>query len=510
MSQISEEQREQLIASKLKRIELLQARQRMQEGLPHLHGWKWYRWAREFFESTNKVSLLVAGNQLSKSSSQIRKCIHWATEQELWPLLWRSRPRVFIYMYPSLEVALNEFETKWVPEFMPAGEFKNDAKYGWNFDKKRMIIQFASGVMVMFKSYEQDKKNLQTVTAHAVFVDEEIPVEIYDEIMFRIAATDGYFSMVFTATLGQDFWRRAMERQGFEDEALPQAFKQQVSAYDCLTYEDGTPSFWTEERIDRLKAQCKSQNEILKRIYGRFVVDEGLKYPGYNRDTNRCKPTPIPDTWLHYSAIDVGSGGKGHPAAIVFLAVSPDLKHGRIYKAWRGDGIETTSADILTKFLQMRGATKFQRQAYDYAAKDFFLTASRIGEAFEPAAKSHEMGEQTLNALFKNGMLRIDEGDPELDKLEVELLTVVHNKDKRKLKDDLCDATRYGVMLVPWDWSAIGDVAYKEKEKELAVGGVDDLLRSGRLSETDYSKERQWVMGTLEQEFMEWNEAYGN
>lgn len=442
------------------------------------------------------------------SSSQIRKCIHWATDKELWPLLWRSRPRVFIYMYPSLDVALNEFETKWVPEFMPAGEFEKDAKYGWTFDKKRMVIQFNSGVMVMFKSYEQDKKNLQTVTAHAVFVDEEIPVEIYDEIMFRIAATDGYFSMVFTATLGQDFWRRAMERQGFDDEVLPQAHKIQVSAYDCLTYEDGTASFWTEERIERLIAQCKSQNEVLKRIHGRFVVDEGLKYAGYDRDRNRTPATPIPDGWLHYAAVDIGSGGKGHPAAIAFIAVRPDMRYGRIYKAWRGVGVDTKSSDILTKFLQMRGATKFQRQAYDYAGKDFFLSASRIGKPFEPAAKSHEMGEQTLNALFKNGMLTIDEGDPELDKLEIELLTVVHNKDKRKLKDDLCDATRYCVMLIAWDWSAIGEHAHREIQKEGPTGGVDELLRSGRLSEDEYLSRQQ--TSEISAEFEEWNTAYGN
>lgn len=495
----------------MERIRLLAEKQRLREGLPHLYGWKWYKWAREFFESQNKITLLVAGNQLSKSSSQIRKCIHWATEDTLWPLLWRTRPRVFIYMYPSLDVALNEFETKWEPEFMPQGEFKEDKKYGWDFDKKRMLIKFKSGITVMFKSYEQDKKNLQTVTAHAVFIDEEMPVEIYDEIIFRLGATDGYFSMVFTATLGQDFWRRAMERIGFEDEALPHAQKLHASAYDCLTYEDGTASPWTEERIKRLEAQCKSANEVLKRIHGRFVVDEGLKYGGYSRDKNRCPSTPVPENWQHFASVDVGSGGKsGHPAAIVFLAVRPDYKFGRIWKAWRGDGIETDSSDILTKFLQMRGPIKFQRQFYDFASKEFFIKASRIGENFEPASKSHEMGEDTVNALFKSGMLCIDEGDPELDKLEIELLTVVNHKDKRKLKDDLCDGLRYVVTPLPWDWSAIGDVAFKESVKEYPVGGIDELIRMGKMTEEDVNRERGVQSSEIYSEFSEWNEAYGN
>ena len=71
---------------------------------------------------------------------------------------------------------------------------------------------------------------------------------------------------------------------------------------------------------------------------------------------------------------DPGSGGiTGHPAGIIFLAVSPDFKQGRVFRAWRGDGVPTTSQDTLNKYRELRRDLKPVLQVYDYASKDFFL-----------------------------------------------------------------------------------------------------------------------------------------
>lgn len=473
---------------KLAEIKLLEEKEKLRIGLPHLHGWKWYTWAREYFESNNKICLLTAGNQLSKSSSQIRKCIEWATNKNLWAILWPKHiPRSFLYLYPSKEVALVEFQQKWVPEFMPAGEYKDHPVYGWTFNEKRMCITFNSGVTVFFKSYEQDTSNLQTITAHAIFCDEELPMEIYDEIMFRLAAADGYFSMVFTATLGQEFWRRALECQGSADETLSGSGKWQVSAYDCLKYEDGTPSPWTIERIQRLERNCKSHNEVLKRIYGRFVKDEGLKYPTYDSVVHRVPADEIPENWLIYAGVDGGSGGtSGHPAGIVFVAVNPDHTKGRVFRAWRGDGVLTTAADVLMKYIDLKRGLKrpVTRAFFDWAYKDFGTIAARIGEPFEAAEKNHELGEEVINSLFKNNSLFLEQSDIEIDKLSLELASLSITTDKRKAKDNLADALRYALTKVPFDWHIItGGEA--EKQKQLPIGGIDELLRRGLLKAED-------------------------
>ena len=73
----------------------------LREDLPHLYGWKFYPWSREFFESRNKMNLLCAANQIGKSSIAIRKNIEWACNKKLWPELWDTEPKQFWYFYPS-------------------------------------------------------------------------------------------------------------------------------------------------------------------------------------------------------------------------------------------------------------------------------------------------------------------------------------------------------------------------------------------------------------------------
>ncbi len=64
------------------------------------------------------------------------------------------------------------------------------------------------------------------------------------------------------------------------------------------------------------------------------------------------------------------------------------------------------------------GSEFMQRQWYDWQCKDFSIIAQRMGEPFEPAEKGHDIGENTVNTLFKHGMLVIDDnGDPEMEKL---------------------------------------------------------------------------------------------
>lgn len=463
-----------------------------------MYGWKWYTWAKKFYESTNHYNFLVAANQVSKSSTQIRKCINWGTNRELWPKLWRSDPLQFWYLYPTKEVATIEFEKKWVPQFLPRGEFKNHPTYGWREEYKNKYISaihFNTGVSVYFKTYGQDVTDLQTGTVDAIFCDEELPEELYSELNMRISATDGYFHMVFTATIGQEIWRCTMEESG-RDEQFKGALKLQISMYECLVYEDGTLSHWTTERIERIKNSCKSEAEIQRRVYGRFVVDGNLKYPSFTRARNINRDVkPPPDWYIFYSGTDIGSGGKeAHPAAITFVAVRPDFKYGRVFKGWRGDGVTTTNGDILQKHTEMKGKLPIAGAYYDWQSKDFFVIASRVGETFTPADKSHDVGESILNVLFKNQMLDIDD-IPELKPLVTELVTLKKDTPKTKAKDDFCDALRYNVTKIPWDFNAItgqkldlpseADMSAEERTRR----GIDSQDLEEQLNQFDAEEE---------------------
>jgi hypothetical protein len=495
----------------LERLALMEQRVRLQEGLPFLYGWNWYRWAREFYESTKKINLLCAANQISKSSTQIRKAINWATDQTLWKELWPHKPVQFWYLYPTANQASIEFETKW-KQFLPANEFKDDPVYGWKEEKKNkelFAIHFNSGVHLYFKTYAQDVMALQTGTCDALFCDEELPVDLYDELVFRISASDGYFHMVFTATLGQEFWRLAMEPGATEVETLPEAAKWIVSMYDCMEYEDGSPSHWTKEKIQLVKNRCKSHAEVLKRVYGRFILETGRKYEQFDIKRHMRPHTSVPSDWHIYGGADVGSGGeKGHPAAIAFVAVSPDYRSGRVFLGWRGDGLPTTASDVVNKFVEMKKEHKLQMsgQFYDWASKDFDTISTRMGEPFLAADKSHEKGEQVINVLFRNNMMSIDDTE-ELQKLAAELISLRRDTPKTKAKDDFCDALRYAVTRIPWDWSVIQGTppeGYVEPKKPKSDMERQIDERRERFTSAEAEQER------LNQEFEEFNDLCGS
>lgn len=446
----------------------------------------------------------------------IRKAIHWATAKDLWPKLWKTTPRIFFYLYPSKDVSSVEFEKKWVPDFMPRNELKGHPQFGWRDEwegKKLVAAHFNSGVSIYFKTYTQDVHNLQTGTCHAIFCDEELPMEIYPELRLRLAATQGYFITCFTATRNQDFWRRAIEPRDSKEEVLPDAFKIQVSMYDCLTYEDGTPGAFTEQQIERIKQQCGTQAEVLRRVYGRFVADEGRKFPAFDPDRHFISKFHLKPEHKIYAGVDIGGGGggRGHPAAIVFVALEPDFQRGTIFRGWRGDNELTTAGDIFQKFKELRGNMHCLNVAYDYSAKDFGTIAARSGESFQKADKSKDSGEDLVNTLFRNDMLMIVEDD-ELRKLGGELLSLMKGEAKSNAKDDFADALRYALMHVPFDWAVLSRIDYYQEEpiesRLLNAAELREWEMDQRRGVTRNPQQANWET-ELDQEFEEWNGLYG-
>ena len=494
----------------------------LRDALPHKNGFPWYRWAKDFYDSTNKANFLCAANQVSKSSTQIRKAIDWATDQTKWKKLWpnllpNQKPNQFWYFYPTSEVWAIEYETKWEPDFLPRGPYKDHELFGWKAitDKGAVKqIDFNSGVTIYCKSYAQKIKDLQSGSVHAMFLDEEPPTDFMPEIQARIRATEGYVHAVFTATLGQEYWRRVMEPHNKDEEIYPSAHKRSVSLYDSQEYIDGTKSRWTNERIEQIIAECATQADVDRRVFGRFVKSEGLKYESFDIQRNMMAPEIIPKQWGIFAGVDPGSGGKGgHPAAMIFIAVRPDYKEGWIFRGIRMDGIPTANPDILKKFRELKQGLLVMSQVYDYKDKDFFLVAQSQGEPFSMANKARDEGAGLLNSLFKNGMLKIFRGDPELDKLVGEILSLGNNEDKRKAKDDLIDATRYCAMSIPWDFSHIVGDINTEKFKDEAP----DLRTDEERQNEERLKARRGLALNVNQNFADdydseiefWNDLSG-
>lgn len=459
------------------------------------------------------MALLTAANQVSKSSTQIRTIIDWATDKSKWQGLWptedfTSRSPVMWYLYPDATLATTEFKDKWETEFMPRGVMKNSYQYGWEeeYDSRKKIycVRFKTNAVVYFKSYAQDVHSLQGSTVHAIFTDEELPENLYSELYFRLNSTNGYFRMVFTATRSQEMFRCAMEEIGTRFEKFKGAWKKSVSLFECQEYMDGSKSKWTNERIQDTIDNCKDENEVQRRVMGRFVRSDSRRYV-FSKTKNYVTPLPEdwketpPDDWHIFAGVDIGSGSPGNaPSAIYFIAVRPDFRFGRIYNGWRGDGILTTAGDVFKKYMEMKDRQPLMA-SYDWGSSDFGQIAASNSEPFVKAMKDRSKGDEILNTLFKFGMLVIDDvGNIELEKLSNELTNLgvdsIHG-------DDSADSTRYGVVPIPWDFTGIKKNL--KLEKPIEDMSQLDQRRGGYVTDTLPQPEYN-----IDIELQEWSEMY--
>lgn len=463
--------------------QLRAAREYMRENLPFYIAGDWnscyahpfYTWQKEFLlvgtETIDRklLSFLTAANQIGKSSIQIIKALNMAMRQDLWPLWFPNRrPRTFLYLYPESKLATVEFEEKWVKEYLPRGEMKNDPRYGWKeeYNDKGLIdsITFATGVTLYFRFYSQKPTVLQAHTADAVFLDEEVPKDHFDELLVRTQARQsigsGHVSCVFTATLGQKFLYDAMERQGTPEEAFKTAWKRQISLFDCLFYADGSPSkIWTEDYIKKeLIPKYRDEKEIQRRIYGRFVKSSGLIFQEFSREKNTEQPgiTKM-DGWRSFVGLDYGAGGEyGHSSAIVHVKVCPAYENARVVGVWWSQKRRMTQGDLLLRYKLMM--PKFgQHWAFgDWGATDLFTLAERERLVIHKAEKSHEIGINLCNSLFKDEQMKIILGtSPDVQQLCMELNSVSEETPKRHRIDDCTDALRYAISLVPFRLKAL-------------------------------------------------------
>jgi hypothetical protein len=516
---------DQILQMKIRQVELLEKKLEIQKLLPHKYALPRYKWQKAYEEAKFiKKRLICAANQIGKSTIQICDRIEIATNPELWSDLWPAQFQVnpdtkpySWYLYPNQDTVMTEFREKWVPYYMPKD--KDHPVYGWKeviVNKVLKYVEFKTGYKIYFKTYNQNVQDLQSGTVFAIDCDEELPERMISELMARLFASDGFFSMAFTATLGQEFWYKVIERIGEPDEMWRDAYKVQVSMYDCLEYEDGSLTPWTKERLRRVENNCKSKNEIQRRVYGRFVKDSGLAYPGFDRDKNYV-PFPKkgggkrlkhpPRGWHVYSGVDVGSGGSdNHPAAYSFLMVNEKFSKIRWFRGSRLDGIETSAGDIYRYYKRSEGKLNVSGRAYDYSSKEFGIVVNRAGMPFEKADKKRELSSDILNTILKTGMLKIyyDPDDPEDEaiKLVRELETLPLGADKTKAKDDFIDSLRYALMQIPLDWDKILNGEDIIIPKEVKPGSPEDKRSADYIWESEHDRKRDEE--SIEEEIEEW------
>lgn len=498
-----------------KKLELLRRKQQVIDGLPHLYGFDWYGFQKDFIDTDKEWQFLTCANQIGKTTVLLAKLVHLATDQTRWAKCWKDRPQLFIYLLPSQKLHDENCLTKWL-DVLPKNEYKDDDYYGWEWEKRGknyLGINFKNGVRLVFKSFGMKTQNLQSLSASVIAFDEEPDKDLVPEVQTRTQAIrvaegnmenayGGFKLFVFTATKSQEYFRKIMEERG-KRETFPvsqgNVFKKCVSLFDCQKHVSGKPSRWTDEAINRIIKSLPTDAEIKRRVYGRFQATEGLIYQSFSTERNVIDEKPfIPDDFYYFCGIDYGAGGSAHPSAIVFTAVAPDYSYGYVTDIWVGQGEVTTCSDVVDKYISMAAGKNVVNVYYDFAAKDLHTFAQRRGIAFLRANKNHKIGEDLLNALFKQNMLKIFRDDQSSHILVSQLSSMVRGK-INKTNDDAPDALRYCISSINWDFT--NSQGIQKIEKALSPKRPNSYrLRDGRM----WPREKDDSEYFAEQEESEW------
>ncbi len=299
-----------------------------------------------------------------------------------------------------------------------------------------------------FRSYEQGRAKVQGASLDFVWPDEEPPLDIYGELLARIAFTRGIIWTTFTPLNG--FGRVAP--RFWQDDSVEAKRDRGVVKAGIRDIEGQT-----EEYVASVIAGYEP-HERESRINGDILMGEGAVWEHVSKDMITIpagKLSEIPLHWRKLWAIDFGIG---HPFAAVLLAHDPDtdiiyvlheirvkdalpLHHVTMMRAvaadppvsWPHDGThrEKSNGEELFKFYKARGTQPGLNMRNTHAT-------------LPTGGYSTEAGVMDMLARMRDGRLLVWDTCSRW----FEEFSSYHRKNGLivRLNDDLMSATRIGVI----------------------------------------------------------------
>lgn len=305
---------------------------------------------------------------------------------------------------------------------------------------------------ISFKNYKQDLQAFMGAAVHVIHLDEESPIEIWNECNIRTATTDGIMYATFTPLSGYsrmvvnfcknaDFLMGAKplvsgdvdEEEG--DEIVGQHKKKAVIQAGW----DDAP-WLTEEVKERLLADTpvhlrESRSKGIPSMEGGSVFTTPL-------ESVLVEPFTIPDNWPRMYGLDVG----WNITAAVWGALDPNTDTIYLYdEHYQGEQLPQHHAHAI----KMRG--EWIRGVIDPAAEgrsqsdgtQLMRSYRQLGLRLMPADNALEAGLHKMNELFSTGRLKIFTTVRNLQKEYMLYKRKLNGKIDQHCDDHAIDAARY-------------------------------------------------------------------
>jgi phage terminase large subunit-like protein len=287
-------------------------------------------WQARWSNSQKKISLALCGNQTGKSSISAAKIsAHLRCKYPDWykgPKILDRAPTIIV-MGLSFEEVRDSIQTKLIGPnadnpgggMIPPGDIiriTRRANVSGSID--RMYVKHPLGeACLMFKAANQGREHLQGSTIDVVFIDEEPPRDILNELVARVAKADGQLCIGFTALKG------VSDVYIFLTEQLDDVIDITYAGWNA----EDAPHL-TENAIKMMMEIYKDNPaELQARSTGIPTVGKGLIYP-FNPEDYSGQLFRIKDYMRRIIAIDPGWT---HPTAALVGAYDDDTDIVYIY-----------------------------------------------------------------------------------------------------------------------------------------------------------------------------------
>ena len=207
------------------------------------------------------------------------------------------------------------------------GQFNGKFRQGTNYACDFVRVKHVSGgySTIGFKSYDQRRESFQGTEKDLIWLDEEPPMDIYTECLFRGRTVNGMILLTFTPLSGptdvvRSFQRAALSNEEGASKVLVKCRWQDVPHL-------------TEAEKAQMLAGCPPYLRDA-RMNGEAVAGVGRIYP-VEESQFVIKPLPsLPDHWPRLFGIDCG----WHMTAAVWLAHDRDTDTVYLYSEYyRGE-----------------------------------------------------------------------------------------------------------------------------------------------------------------------------
>lgn len=430
-----------------------------------------YPKAMEFFKagSTHKLRMFSAPNGCGKSFALTYELVCHLTGEypDWWEGARQENPKQWWILVPSADLFQSSMQR------LLMGNSLNEDDIGTGLIPKHLLVDYSGWpsvagcvrsikvrhknghiVTVEIKSTKQDREDIQAANLDGLLEDEEPPLDIHTEALFRLRPGAnkpmgllmlGYSPIKGLSPLTLEWMPQAIPPKG-QHPIDPDKYVVHISSMDDIPHVTGE---W--KRI--AMANCPP-HLVSARLHGLPGLGSGQIYP-YLEEQVFCKPFQIPEHWPKAFALDFGF----HCTAVLWGAKDPNTGILYIYSEYYMQQHQTAQVhalNIRAKGDWIKGLCDPSgggRQDDGRMLKDLFEAE---GLDLLPADNSLIAGITRNCNMFENGTLKIFD-HLEMTRQEFRLYRFDEkkpNEPARNQKDHAMDCLRYITNNDLWDFVA--------------------------------------------------------